>query len=33
MKIQVLFDKDREDKKLHIGWGVSFAVGERDKKE
>jgi len=29
MKIQVLFDKDREDKKLHIGWGVSFLIGNK----
>jgi len=29
MKIKVLFDKDREGKKLHIGWGVSFLVDDR----
>ena len=29
MKTQVLFDKDREDKKLHIGWGVSFLIGNK----
>ena len=29
MKIKVLFDKDREDKKLHIGWGVSFLVDDK----
>ena len=29
MKIQVLFDKDREDKKLHIGWGVSFLIDNK----
>lgn len=29
MKIKVLFDKDREDKNLHIGWGVSFLVDDK----
>ena len=29
MKIQVLFDKDSEDKKLHIGWGVSFLIDDK----
>ena len=26
MKIEVLFDKNAKDKKLHTGWGVSFLV-------
>jgi len=29
MKIKVLFDKDREDKDFHIGWGVSFLIDEK----
>jgi 7,8-dihydropterin-6-yl-methyl-4-(beta-D-ribofuranosyl)aminobenzene 5'-phosphate synthase len=28
MKIKVLFDKYSEDKRLRVGWGVSFLVGE-----
>jgi len=29
MKIKVLFDKDTENKNLHIGWGVSFLVDNK----
>jgi 7,8-dihydropterin-6-yl-methyl-4-(beta-D-ribofuranosyl)aminobenzene 5'-phosphate synthase len=29
MKIQVLFDKDKENKKLYIGWGVSFLIDNK----
>ncbi|MFA5270869.1 MAG: MBL fold metallo-hydrolase [Candidatus Omnitrophota bacterium] len=29
MQIKTLFDKDAEDKKLHIGWGVSFLVDDK----
>jgi 7,8-dihydropterin-6-yl-methyl-4-(beta-D-ribofuranosyl)aminobenzene 5'-phosphate synthase len=29
MNIKVLFDKDRKDKNLHIGWGVSFLLDDR----
>ncbi|MBN2119744.1 MAG: MBL fold metallo-hydrolase [Candidatus Omnitrophica bacterium] len=29
MLIKVLFDKDREDEDLHIGWGVSFLVDDK----
>ncbi|MBN2119800.1 MAG: MBL fold metallo-hydrolase [Candidatus Omnitrophica bacterium] len=26
MKVKILFDKDNKNKKLHVGWGVSFLV-------
>ena len=26
MKVRIIFNKDAQDKKLHIGWGVSFLV-------
>lgn len=29
MKVKIIFDKDSKDKSLHIGWGVSFLVGEK----
>ncbi|MBU1854038.1 MAG: MBL fold metallo-hydrolase [Candidatus Omnitrophica bacterium] len=29
MKIKILFDKEAKNKNLHIGWGVSFLVGEK----
>ncbi len=29
MKVEILFDKDTKDKKLHTGWGVSFLVDNR----
>jgi len=29
MKINILFDKDTKNKKLHTGWGVSFLIDEK----
>ncbi len=29
MKIKILFDKDRKDKNLHIGWGISFLINDK----
>ena len=29
MKVEIIFDKDTEDRKLHTGWGVSFLVCDR----
>jgi len=29
MKIKILFDKEAKNKNLHIGWGISFLVGEK----
>lgn len=29
MRIRVLFDKEARDEKFHIGWGVSFLIGEK----
>ena len=29
MKVKILFDKFTPDKKLHIGWGVSFLIDDK----
>jgi 7,8-dihydropterin-6-yl-methyl-4-(beta-D-ribofuranosyl)aminobenzene 5'-phosphate synthase len=29
MKLQIIFDKDRQDKELYTGWGVSFFLDEK----
>ncbi|MBU1062310.1 MAG: MBL fold metallo-hydrolase [Candidatus Omnitrophica bacterium] len=29
MKIKILFDNEAKNKNLHIGWGVSFLIGEK----
>lgn len=29
MKIKVLFDKEGLDKRLHVGWGVSFLIDDK----